>query len=264
MGNSKTLRRTAVHWVKDTSFASRHGDDPEIALGQHGYVLPPDGNKRIEGTVNELHDHGATPPLYLDMLDARYMGSDGRGIAPRKTVAYNRRHGAPNLTLWPLPGYHTLAPRGAVGGYPVDAIPFENKVDRCVWLGNMTGRMSPVLTPEGRKQRGVYKIRNDAMGKSPDWDAIIADLDCVPRYRAVLTLRDDPDFEVGFVLAPKWKKLARSPAFRNLTYPRQTRTWFHQFRYILSLSGNETGSNFLPAAASNALIVKEEDGWELF
>lgn len=33
---------------------------------------------------------------------------------------------------------------------------------------------------------------------------------------------------------------------------------------MLSLSGNDTGSNFLPAAASNSVILKEEDGWEVF
>ncbi len=263
-GNGKSLSRSAVNWHSDNSFTARRGDPPRIALGKGGFVMPPDENKRVEGTLNELSAHGAQPPLQIDMLDARFMGSDGYGIAPRKTVVYNRRKNAPNLTLWPLPGYHTLAPRGAVGGFPIDDVPFPEKSDRCVWLGNMTGRMSAVLTPEERPRRGVYKIRDDAYATDPDWDNIIADLACVPRYRVVATHRGDPDFDVGFVLAPKWKRLAQSPAFKGLTSPRQTRTWFHQFKYILSLSGNDTGSNFLSAAASNSLILKEEDGWELF
>jgi len=41
-------------------------------------------------------------------------------------------------------------------------------------------------------------------------------------------------------------------------------TWVQQGRYVLSLSGNDTGSNFLSAAASNAVVLKEEDEWELF
>ena len=60
------------------------------------------------------------------------------------------------------------------------------------------------------------------------------------------------------------KKLAASPAFDGLCHPKQSRTWFQKFRYILSLSGNDTGSNFLSAASSNALILTKEDGWELF
>nr|WP_237422087.1 glycosyl transferase family 90 [Frigidibacter albus] len=40
--------------------------------------------------------------------------------------------------------------------------------------------------------------------------------------------------------------------------------WFHGFRYLLSLSGRDGGSNFLPAAQTQGVVLKEEDGWELF
>ena len=118
--------------------------------------------------------------------------------------------------------------------------------------------MTDTLTPEGRTLRGVYNIRGHAEGlseNSPEWDDVADDLMCVPRYNIVKTHRDHPDFEVGFVLRAHWKKLATSPAFDGLCHPKQSRTWFQKFRYILSLSGNDTGSNFLSAASSNALIL---------
>lgn len=270
-GKRKGLSRTAVTWERDRSVTSRVGDPVRLVqTAPNGpFLLAPQdaGFERAQGTLNGLVAHGAKPPLHVDMMDARFLGTKGRRNPPRRTVSYNRRNGAQNLTLWPLPGYHTLAPTGQVGEFPRDEISFENKEDRCVWLGNMTGRMSDVLTPQGRPTRGVYNIREQAERlpeDHPDWAAVIADLMCVPRYNIVKSLRNHPDFEVGLVLRAKWKNLSNTPAFAGLCHPKKSRTWFHKFRYILSLAGNDTGSNFLSAASSNALILKEEDGWELF
>ena len=45
---------------------------------------------------------------------------------------------------------------------------------------------------------------------------------------------------------------------------REPLDWHYGYRYIASLSGHDTGSNFFTAANSNAVVMKEEDGWELF
>lgn len=266
-GNPKALNRHAIHWTESKKVHDKSDQPAPIAYDAtlNAFVLAPDFGpfERAQATLNELAEHGATPPLWIDMMDARFSGMPDTPPAPRRTITYNRRIGAKGLTLWPLPGYHTLAPTGLPAGFPPDTIPFEDKGDRCVWLGNMTGRMSPVLT-SSCDLRGVYAIRKDMEGSKPDWDQIIADLDCVPRYHTVKTLRDHPDFHVGLVLRDKWRRFAKTPAFKGLADSKRGRTWFHRFRYILSLSGNDTGSNFLSAAASNALILKEEDGWELF
>ncbi|MDB2368963.1 glycosyl transferase family 90 [Octadecabacter sp.] len=272
-GHSKpqVLGTAAITLTKKYEVLDRTGAPvPLVQDNETGpYLLKPDtkGLERGQATLNEMLAHGAQPPLHIDMADARFLGIEGQRRPPRRTVAYNRRSGAKNITLWPLPGYHTLAPTGTPGGFPKDEIPFEDKEDRCVWLGNMTGRMSPVLTPDDRDRRSVYAIRDQALEldeDSPDWANIISDLDCVPRYRVVKTNHDNPDFEIGFVLRSKWRKLKESPAFAGLCVPKQRHSYFHKFRYILSLAGNDTGSNFLFAASSNMLILKEEDGWELF
>ena len=266
-GKMKHLNTHAIHWNKAGDLRTRLGDPAPLALASNGTILrdPAVPNaERAQATLNDLITHGAQPPLLIDMMDARFIGSEGRRAAPARTVAYNRRQDATNLTLWPLPGYHSIAPTGTPQGYPKDAIPFANKADRVVWLGNMTGRMSPVLTPDGRELRGVYNIRDRMEKPDADWDEIIADLSCVPRYNAVKTYRDHPDFDVGLVLRARWKRLQTSPAFDGLCTPFQPRTHFHGFKYVLSLAGNDTGSNFLSTSATNSLILKEEDGWELF
>ncbi|MEL6957565.1 MAG: glycosyl transferase family 90 [Pseudomonadota bacterium] len=223
--------------------------------------------QRGHAALIEMIDHGAKPSFWIDMMDARWLGSPGRRHAPARTVVQCRRADVANLTLWPLPGYHTIAPSGAPGGYPIDPLPFTDKIDRVCWLGNITGRMHPDLTPDGRERRNVYNIRDQiagAQGAELPWDDIIADLMCVPRYRAVHALKDDPDFEIGLVARPKWRAAMRTKPFDGMIHHTVQPIWFYQFKYILSLQGNDTGSNFLPAVASGSLVFKEEDGWELF
>ena len=244
----KVLSSTTVTWAKDHSTLDRLGN-PHALMQDNGtgpYLLKPDssGAERGHATLNDLIAHGAKPPLHIDMMDARFLGTEDHRRPPRRTIAYNRREGAQNITLWPLPGYHTLAPTGTPGGFPVDKTPFANKEDRCVWLGNLTGRMSDVLTPEGRAKRNVYGIRDHAKTLAPDspeWAGIIDDLDCVARYRVVKTLRDHPDFEVGLVLSSKWHDLTETPALAGLCVPKQPRDFFHKFRYILSLAATIRG-----------------------
>lgn len=269
-GRPEALSKNAIRWVGATP-TDRRG--AKVAMtqknGRGAYLLDAhkDVYERAQSTLNDLIDHGAKPPFWLDMMDARYIGSNGRRPAPERTVAYNRRTGATNLTLWPLPDYHTLAPNGHPSGYPDDTVNFKDKEDHCVWLGNMTGRMLPELAAQGRDIRSVYDIRDEAetlSKRSRKWADIIDDLMAVSRYRLVKTYRDHPDFTVGLVLRARWKALSDTPAFKDVTSDKQPRHWFHRFRYVLSLAGNDTGSNFLSAAASNSVILKEEDGWELF
>jgi len=269
-GAGNGLSRTAVLWHASGRVTKKDGETaPLTQSGRAGEFLrdPVAGSfERAQSVLNQIQSHSVRPPVWVDMMDARFVGSLGRAAAPRKTIAYNRRENAKNVTLWPLPGYHSIAPTSTPGGYDADALSFDEKQDKCVWLGNLTGRMSEVLTPKGRAVRSVYAIRDEAedLGLNDPWDAIIADLDCVPRYRFVKTYRDHPDFRTGLVLRGPWAALRLTPAFDGLWTPLQPSTWFHDYRYVVSLAGNDTGSNFLSAAASNSLIFKEEDGWELF
>lgn len=288
-GPPKALSTSAVQWRADTPerFFSRDGAQIGM-LRSGGRVLLAQGEgkyERAQAALDEMARHGGLdsaphetkPPIWVDMMDARYAGSQGRRAAPHNTVVYNRREGAENLILWPLPGYHSLAPRGAPCGYPRDDIAFADKADTCAWRGNMTGRMIPELTPEHASDapelQTVYALRDRALALTSkaseqvtphDWDALIADFDCTPRYRTLRRFANHPDFDLGFVLRGDWKRLASSPLFADFVRPKVPATWFHDYRYVLSLSGNDTGSNFLMAAASNSVVLKEDDGWELF
>lgn len=271
-GSPKHLSNQAIKWKVNNTFVTNDLSPAPMVLGgdEQPVLLKPGMEKlqREQAALNALRAHGAKAPLWIDMMDARTAGSHpDQPMPPARTVAYNRREDARNITLWPLPGYHEMAPIGTLGGEIPDKMPFADKQDKCVWLGNLTGRMIAALTPEDRPKRNVYAIRDDARRlreTGGDWEGILRDLACVPRYRVVSTFHDHPDFILGFTLKRKWRNLAETPIFRGLLHSFEKPSWFHNFRYVLSLSGNDTGSNFLPAAASNSLILKEEDGWELF
>ena len=40
--------------------------------------------------------------------------------------------------------------------------------------------------------------------------------------------------------------------------------YFHRFRYQLTLAGYDHGSNFIGAINSQSVLLKEEDGWEVY
>lgn len=206
-GAAASLSKSALHWAPNGAVVTPGGDHaPLVKRGtDRPFLLDPNagGYERVQVTLNELERFHAKPPLWIDMMDARFIGSKGRRAAPPRTLAYNRRQGAHNITLWPLAGYHSIAPTGTPGGYAPDPKAFAQKQDRCVWLGNMTGRMSGVLAPQGRPLESVYAIRDRADGladDAPEWADIIGDFDAVPRYRLVKTFRGNPDSMVGFVL----------------------------------------------------------------
>ncbi|MBT8412164.1 MAG: sulfotransferase, partial [Octadecabacter sp.] len=138
-GPARALGQTAVQW-SDAGFTDREGAPVGMAQNENRVLLAQgqDRYERSQAALDEFLRHGGTPPVWVDMMDARFVGSQGNRKPPRNTLAYNRRTGASNLVLWPLPGYHTFEPRGAPGGYPVDDIPFADKADTCAWLGNMT------------------------------------------------------------------------------------------------------------------------------
>lgn len=267
-GDNGQLSGQAAFWTAQ-GITDRHGAPLPVARHASGVFLaetqePP--LTRVQGVLNDLAALGASPPVAMDMLDSRFAGSGGRPGPAQATLVYNRQRGAANLVLWPLPGYHELAPTGTPGGYPRDGIPFADKEDRCIWLGNLTGRIMRSLLPGQDKYPLARNLLEElAEGVTPERRAEMArQFAAIPRYRIVSRLMGRPGFDLGFVLPPKHQKAGQDPLIAPYVTARRPNTWSHGARYVLSLSGNDTGSNFLPAVASQSLLLKEEDGWELF
>jgi hypothetical protein len=268
-GDNGALSPAAAFWRPDGTIAGKDGRPLPLLRSADGPYLaqaPDQARDRVQAVVNGLQDLGARPPLALDMQDAREAGAGGRPAPAQRTLVYNRRPGAANLVLWPLPGYHDLAPEGRPGAFPTDDVPFEDKPDLCLWYGNLTGKPWPHLAPEpGERRMAHHYLRALAEGPEAERRHHIGQaLGAVTRYRVVSRLHARPGFEMGFVLPPKHETAGQDRMLAHLVTGRVPDTWVQRGKYVLSLSGNDTGSNFLSAAASNAVVLKEEDQWELF
>jgi len=264
------------HWPKphrSQVFASWDGagavfdrrDEP-LPLGRLGAAGPflrhgPGRPKleRITGTLNDLIAAGARAPALIDMEDARFFGAEGQPTPPEPLIAYNRRPEGRNIVLWPLYGYHSPGGRFYVSEEPRDEIAFDDKQDRLVWRGNLSGR-----SPAGRPARKIYDEIAASAPDSPDRAALIAELAAIPRAAAVRRLGRDGDYDVAITPGGQHDMLRDLADFAGQIDSPRSPGWFYHHRYILSLAGNDTGSNFLMAANSNSLVFKEEDGWELF
>jgi len=196
------------------------------------------------------------------MQDARRYGTPETGAPEAPVLTFCRRAGAAGLVLWPLPGYHTPGSSDFPGPVCRDTVPFEDKDDVLGWRGNLTGRALPELGPAGSERQHATQLA-DELGSGRD-DEVVAALRTVPRYRVLDRLVDRPDADVGLALGEKWKAKETPPQIARLVRPRLAYEELYRHRYLLSLSGNDSASNFLMAADSGSVVLREEDGWEWF
>lgn len=222
---------------------------------------------RLQGVLNEILSLNRARPMELDMQDGRGLGADGTPPPDAPVVVYNRRQNARNLVLWPLPGYHSIGERHFAQPSTPDPIPFEAKQDKLAWRGNLAGRALVHRFPQQQRRRPSHQILEDLMDAEPGGAkeaACEAELAQLTRYFFVKRHFDDDSFDIGFTLPNKFRALERNAVLSRYCRPHEPLSWLYGYRYIASLSGHDTGSNFFTAANSNAVVLKEEDGWELF
>ena len=258
-------------WDGGDTIHGRDGTELPIKLGDDGLfhaktdILKLD---RTESIVNEVIALGLHGQIQIDMQDSRRYGTDQGPHVNSPLIVYNRRQKTTNMILWPLPGYHTLGQPHFVHSESIDKMDFEDKSDRAVWRGNLSGRPNEVLAPTISERRGANVILEHlAKIEESDEEALInirQELLGITRYNLVARCFMSSDIDALLTLSFKHLSVKKSPLLSLFCGKRVELDWFFQSKYILSLSGFDTGSNFLMAANSNSVVMKEEDGWELF
>lgn len=253
-------------------FVDRHGARVPITLDQTGNFCFRRWHDKAVRPVGVLNDIVALnlpwtrdTELAIDMQDARQMGLEATGVPRRPVIAYCRREGARGVFLWPLPEYHSIGARNFLNDAIYDAIPFREKEDRIVWRGNLSGHFSDVCA-------GVFENPAYATLKSivedRDADRDLAQyLDILRlnvRYRVVSDGLDSPDRDFRLTPSANGRAALLALGCERLLDDYKDETFFHRYKYVLSMRGFDTGSNFISAANTNSIVLKEEDGWELF
>lgn len=222
--------------------------------------------KRVANTISEMAGLGHAAPLRLDMHDARQYGVSAGTAVQAPVVGYNRKDNAKNLVLWPLAPYHNLGSPNFVHPAPIDPVPFDEKSDIAVWRGNLTGRSRPAMTPnapQGRLAQAIMSALVAAKTEDTIWKCH-EELMGITRYNFVFRYHLSGEMDVALTLRDKDRLVRETTLLKPLCKRRVPVEWFFKSKYIFSLSGNDTGSNFLMAANSNAVVLKEKDSWELF
>ena len=213
------------------------------------------------GTLNTLQGLGARGMVHLDFQDARTLGLPARPL-PAPVLCYCRRPDACNVVLWPLPRYHDLGTQRFLGKTPPDTLAFDDKRDAVVWRGALSGRTRP--TRPGGKNCLQLIAALDVAPTAQDAAPILAELRQNLRFGVVHDRANAPDFDLGLTCDDRITDIFTRHGIGHVVKPSRPMSWQRQFRYILSMRGNDTGSNFIPALDSNSVVLREEDGWELF
>lgn len=221
--------------------------------------------RRLQGVLNDCMSLGRCGELHIDMQDARKFGLATIANPSSKTLTYNRRSCARNTVLWPLPMYHDIGYGNFARTTSPDKICFEDKHDVVGWRGKITGQAGfHSGIPNGRP---AHKILRNFLRKElseEDEVRLVEELSKLSRFEFLLRHYHKANFDLGFILTPEFKALSDPSKLGMYCKPRVEPSWFYRFRYILCLSGHDTASNFFVAANSNSVVLKEEDGWELY
>ena len=263
-------------WDGGTQITDGRGNALPIAAeqiaGRIRFLAQPNSLPKIDRTeavLNELAAAGHTARAWIDMQDRRQFGTRATGAPRRPALVYNRLADPKrNCFLWPLPGYHTPGLATYVHAEPLDQIAFADKADSVGWRGNLTGRPNAALAADPGEGRPPHQLlqeltaRNDE--RPEDQPDLARELSALTRYSVAARTQNRPGFDIALALPDMHAEAARNPLIADLCAPRVPPDWFYQHRYVLCLAGRDAGSNFLLAANSRSVVLKEHDGWELF
>lgn len=269
------LSRFACHWDGTVGAAAAPVTDPDgvarqmavLEGGAGSVAVTHEGRHfklvRAEGVVTDILRLGRRDPVWIDMEDSRWLGSP-EGVAPgRPVLCHNRRAGAVNAVLWPLPDQHAIGLPGFDPAAAPDEVPWHEKEDRLVWRGMISGsEMRPGVKPGPASHVWLERLEaaeGDA-ARAAAWEGLAR----TNRMAFLIRYHAHPDFDIAAVMAPRFARFAEHPRLAPFCGPRPPRAFFHRFRYQLCLTGYDHGSNFIPAIDSRSVLLAEEDGWEVF
>ncbi|TCJ26426.1 hypothetical protein E0X81_11870 [Halomonas sp. GDM18] len=220
--------------------------------------------RRVAGVLNDLEYYGCRSKVVIDMQDARLYGIDGDIPLSDRVIAYCCREGAKNIILWPLPGYHSIGFSNFPGGFTPDTLSYNEKKSIAVWRGALSGPCSDVVN--GEYNKAAHIIIQQLLSKLSDNESIEQHINILLKNIRASFVNDfveSPKIDAGIVLGRDQIKLNKTP-LKRIIANRLTHTEMYSYKFIVCLRGFDTASNFLMAASSNSVALKEEDGWEVF
>ncbi|WP_157994809.1 glycosyl transferase family 90 [Paracoccus tegillarcae] len=252
--------RAQLHDAKGKRLAIRRGGDGR-------YYADPlsKGLLLIAATANDISGVTDQGVYDLDMRDACRIGTGPRLRSAGPVIAPSRRPGAENVFLWPMPRYHRLGNNAFLGPDPNAATPLDQRQDRAVWQGGLTGYLRGQNGPNLNQPAGsaVDQVLKSAPG-SAQGEAAHQALRRANRIAFVRDWRKTEGVDVRLYPDPRAKQALRKAGMGNLITDGATQDHLHTHRYVICLGGAPLAEEFLPALNAGAVVLKEEDGWQFY
>jgi hypothetical protein len=204
-------------WDGGGIVADRHGAPRRIRV-RDGIALSAPGRHfkiiRAEGIINDALRLNRPMPLRIDMEDSRWCRSPQGEPLSAPTLCHNRRQGARNAVLWPLPDQHSIGLPGFDPEAAPDPIPWEEKLDQVVWRGMISGsEMRDSVKPGPASHVALCQLAeagDDPAKRQAAWDRLWK----TNRLAFVRQWFGHPDFDLGVVIAWAFASLQASPCWR--------------------------------------------------
>lgn len=247
----------------------RSGEALPILRNENGdYLTNPEFRKwqmtaAVINDIAAIADHG----LYrIDLSSTHLKGSQTAPNTDTPTIGTSRRIGAENLFLWPHPDLHRVESPMILGAPLRNDPEYDDKKDCAVWRGALAGYVSragePDLTrPIGQELSSI--LRSDS--GSEQFNDAVTNLQNLPRVALVNKYKGSRYVNAAFL---KTQRIAQ--VFEKSGLPTRIATsgnldnFLLKHKYIICLGDDSGTDGFLPMAHGRSVVLKEEDGWEMF
>ncbi|WP_157935949.1 glycosyltransferase family protein [Paracoccus zhejiangensis] len=212
--------------------------------------------------IAELVDRGV---YHLDMRDDCLIGTSPRTASGGPVLTPSRREGAANVFLWPMPRFHRLGNNAFLGPDPNAVTQLDQRLDRAIWQGGLSG-YAPGANGPGLMRpahRAVDLILRSEEG-SPRHQAALADLQENSRIAFVRRWQGSGDVDVRLIPEARAAQALRKAGLGSLIFTDAAGDALHSHRFTICLGGAPLAEEFLPALNAGGVVLKEEDGWQLY
>jgi hypothetical protein len=201
----------------------------------------------------EAYAAGIAAPFVVDMQDAV------RKPNMFPCFQYNRHIGTDNAVLWPHRRVHLIGAKEFCAKPDPSESALSQKQPVVFWRGSLRGfsTLGGTLT----NFRAVVKQFRE---QKIDKEQLLAHLETVPRYAFVTRYFGMPGFDIGFVQPPDLVHYFEIPEIARYQGAHAPPNAQRNAKYLISIQGTDVGTSFGWQIATNSVVMKEANSWEVF
>lgn len=223
------------------------------------------GHLLIAAAANDIGGVTDRGIYHLDMREECLIGASRKQASGGPVLAPSRREGAANVVLWPMPRFHRLGNNAFLGSDPNAVTPLAQRADRAIWQGGLSGYARRGNGPDTARAAGrAVDLLLKAAAETPRHQAALADLRDNSRIAFLQTHQGEAEIDLRLLPDKRGTEALRLAGLAHLIAAEPVPDPLHSHRFTICLGGAPLAEEFLPALNAGAMVLKEEDGWEVY